>query len=31
LRIELSIVAENGTGSLYGKINRKKRKIKERT
>jgi len=27
LRKELPIVAENGTGSFYGKINRKKRKI----
>ena len=27
MRKELPVVAENGTGSLYGKIIRKKRKI----
>jgi hypothetical protein len=27
LRKELPIVTENGTGSFYGKMNRKKRKI----
>jgi hypothetical protein len=30
-RKELSIVAENGTGSFYGKINKKKRDIKKVT